>query len=226
MNNQGWLYCLSNPAMPGLLKIGQTKNEPKIRADQLQTTGVPLPFKIEFAKLVKDYIKKEKILLSLLEQYSNRINPKREFFKVSKEEIYAFFELIDGEYLNLEDKDLDVDDNEDYSDDDEEQEQILQETSTKKSIRNMKDYFTDGMKIRHKIGITNIWIGKYDKTSNTIKHNNEQYSTLNKFKWAHYINHNPELKGKKDSHGSAWKVCEYEKNGDWYSTYELVNKGI
>ena len=226
MNNQGWLYCLSNPAMPGLLKIGQTKNEPKIRADQLHTTGVPLPFKIEFAKLVKDYIKKEKILLSLLEQYSNRINPKREFFKISKEEIYAFFELIDGDYLNLDDKDLDVDDNEDYSDDDEEQEQILQETSTKKSIRNMKDYFTDGMKIRHKIGITNIWIGKYDKSSNTIKYKNEQYSTLNKFKWAHYINHNPDLKGKKDSHGSAWKVCEYEKNGDWYSTYELVNKGI
>ena len=108
MDNVGWLYCLSNPAMPGLLKIGQTKNEPKFRATQLQTTGVPLPFKIEFAKLVKDYIKKEGILLSLLEQYSNRINPKREFYKISKEEIFAFFELIDGTYLTDKDKDIDT----------------------------------------------------------------------------------------------------------------------
>ena len=81
----------------------------------------------------------------------------------------------------------------------------------------MKDYFTD---IRHRI--TNIWI---DKLSNEIiKYNNEQYSTLNKFKCAHYIHQNPELKGKKDSYGSAWKVCEYEKNNEWFSTYELVNK--
>lgn len=219
MDSQGWLYCLSNPAIPGLLKIGQTKNEPKERANQLQTTGVPLPFKIEFAKLVKDYIKKEKILLSLLEQYSNRVNPKREFFKISREEIFAFFELIDGTYLTDKDIDIDIDENDEYSDD---EEQVVQEP--KRNIRNMKDYFTDGMKIRHRIGITNIWIGKYDKLSNSIKYNNEQYSTLNKFKWAHYIHQNPELKGKKDSYGSAWKVCEYEKNNEWFSTYELINK--
>ena len=224
MDNKGWLYCLSNPSMPGLLKIGQTKNEPKIRADQLQTTGVPLPFKIEFAKFVKDYVKKEKILLSLLEQYSNRINPKREFFKISKEEIFAFFELIDGEYLNSEDKELEIDDNDEFSDDEEENQ--IDEPKIKRNIRNMKDYFIDGMKIRHKIGITNIWVGKYDKSTNTIKYKNESFNTLNKFKWAHYINYNPELKGKKDSHGSAWKVCEYEEDNEWYSTYELINKKI
>lgn len=181
-----------------------------------------MPFKIEFAKFVKDYVKKEKILLSLLEQYSNRINPKREFFKISKEEIFAFFELIDGQYLTDDDKDIDIDENDEYSDD--EEEPVIEEASVKRTIRNMKDYFTDGLKIRHRIGITNIWTGKYDKISNTIKCNNEQYSTLNKFKWAHYIHCNPELKGKKDSHGSAWKVCEYEKDNEWFSTYELINK--
>ena len=94
MESSGWLYCLSNSSMPGLLKIGQTKNEPKARAEQLQTTGVPLPFKIEFAKYVKDYVKKEKILISLLEQYSNRINPKREFFRVDPERVVSALRMI------------------------------------------------------------------------------------------------------------------------------------
>ena len=39
--------------------------------------------------------------------------------------------------MNLEDKELDIDENEDYSDEDEEQEQIVEESSTKKSIRNI-----------------------------------------------------------------------------------------
>ena len=222
MENKGWLYCLSNPAMPGLFKIGQTKNEPQLRANQLQTTGVPLPFKIEFAKLVNDFTKKEKILISLLEQYTNRINPKREFFKISKDEIFAFFELIDGEYYN--NQDIDIDDQDEDSDNDYEEENNSvneQNQDDKKKLRNMKDYFIDGLKIRHKIGITNIWIGRYDKITNTIKYNDESYSSLNKFKWAHYVHFNPELKGKKDSHGSAWKVCEYEKDGIWFSTYDL-----
>ena len=37
----GWIYCMSNRSMPGLLKVGQTKNCPTLRAEKLQTTGVP-----------------------------------------------------------------------------------------------------------------------------------------------------------------------------------------
>ena len=211
MDSSGWLYCLSNSSMPGLLKIGQTKNEPKVRAEQLQTTGVPLPFKIEFAKYVKDYVKKEKILLNLLEQYYERINPKREFFKVSKEEVYAFFELIDGEYYKF-NEETEIDN-------------IVGTINNKIVNKNydMKDYFTDGMKIRHKIGMTNIWIGIYDKLTNTIRYKNEIFTSLSQFKCAHYINHNPDLKGKKDTYGNAWVLCEYEKDNEWISTFELLN---
>ena len=211
MDKKGWLYCLSNPSMPGLFKIGQTKNEPKVRAEQLQTTGVPLPFKIEFAKYVKDYVKKEKILISLLEQYSDRINPKREFFKVSKEEVYAFFELLDGEYYQI-NEETEIDN--------------IDGTINNKLVNknyDMKDYFTDGMKIRHKIGITNIWIGIYDKLTNTIKYKNEIFTSLSKFKWAHYMDHNPDLKGKNDIYGNPWVLCEYEKDNEWISTFELLN---
>jgi len=42
---------------------------------------------------------KEKTLHTLLEQYTERINPRREFFRVSQEEVRKFFDLMDGEML-------------------------------------------------------------------------------------------------------------------------------
>ena len=95
----GYSYCLSNPSYPGLLKIGMTKTPertPDMRAKELFKTGVPTPFKVEFAILVSDPKKKEDALHLLLEQYTERVYPKREFFRVSLEEVMKFFELMDG----------------------------------------------------------------------------------------------------------------------------------
>ena len=63
----------------------------------------------------------------------------------------------------------------------------------------------------------------YDKLTNTIRYKNEIFTSLSQFKWAHYINHNPDLKGKKDTYGNAWVLCEYEKDNEWISTFELLN---
>jgi len=43
---KGLVYVLTNPAMLGLVKIGQTTNEIKSRMNELNTTGVPLPFEL------------------------------------------------------------------------------------------------------------------------------------------------------------------------------------
>jgi len=49
-SNQGIVYVLINPAMPGLIKIGRTNQEDvKYRMSQLYTTGVPLPFECVYA---------------------------------------------------------------------------------------------------------------------------------------------------------------------------------
>lgn len=44
------VYVLTNPAVPGLVKIGYTiQEDANARIGQLYTTGVPVPFKLEFA---------------------------------------------------------------------------------------------------------------------------------------------------------------------------------
>ena len=45
---RGLIYVMSNVAfVPGMVKIGLTKNAAVLRAKQLRTTGVPKPFKVE-----------------------------------------------------------------------------------------------------------------------------------------------------------------------------------
>lgn len=46
----GIVYVLTNPAMPGLVKIGQTKRDKMdARLKELYGTGVPLPFECQYA---------------------------------------------------------------------------------------------------------------------------------------------------------------------------------
>ena len=52
--NEGIVYVLTNPAMPGMVKIGRTGREIGARLSDLYTTGVPLPFECEYAARVKD----------------------------------------------------------------------------------------------------------------------------------------------------------------------------
>ena len=49
-NNIGIVYVLSNRVMPGLVKIGMTTRcEIDSRLKELYTTGVPVPFDVEYA---------------------------------------------------------------------------------------------------------------------------------------------------------------------------------
>ena len=80
----GYVYAMSNESMPGLIKVGFTTNDPRTRASELYTTGVPAPFRVEFAILVDDPIWMER---EFHEQYSEYRVQGREFFKLSLHEI-------------------------------------------------------------------------------------------------------------------------------------------
>jgi len=83
-----YIYCLSNPAMPGLLKIGAvhiSDKSVKDRADELYGTGVPYEFSIELFAEVEDSRTTEKNIHALLNEY--RVNKSREFFRIELEEL-------------------------------------------------------------------------------------------------------------------------------------------
>jgi hypothetical protein len=52
MNFRGWVYIISNPAMPGLLKVGFSRKDPHLRAQELNGTGCPQPYRVEYDVLV------------------------------------------------------------------------------------------------------------------------------------------------------------------------------
>ena len=82
----GVIYALSNPEMPGLLKIGRTTSEdPTRRMYELYNTSVPVPFKCEIAVEVDDETGAEAAIHRMLTHC--RVNQYREFFRVDASEI-------------------------------------------------------------------------------------------------------------------------------------------
>ena len=78
---KGYIYILSNPAMPGLLKIGFTDRTPDERAAELSaSTGVPLPFKVAYSLEVDSAQRLEAQIHRTL--FKQRLNDKREFFNI------------------------------------------------------------------------------------------------------------------------------------------------
>ena len=77
----GWLYLLTNPAMPGLVKIGMTTRSPEERALELASTGVPMPFHVAAAWAVDDVRAAERDAHATLARY--RVSDQREWFRLT-----------------------------------------------------------------------------------------------------------------------------------------------
>ena len=225
----GYIYCFSNPSMQGILKVGMTKRTPQSRlseANSSDTWRPPTPYKIEFAKKVSNSSQKEKTLHILLDQYTDRIHPRREFFRVSPEEVLKFFDLMDGEMFveTREEENEEQDENEDENEEQEEQEEIsiespqrVNRTGSVKGCRDMAKTFTNGQRIRHTIGINKTWIGRYDYSINKIVYDGKTL-TLNRFAVSHFESERP---NRVKPNVNAWKDCECEVDGKWISTYSL-----
>jgi hypothetical protein len=95
MKDQGIVYVLTNPSMPGMVKIGMTvRSEMDKRLKELYTTGVPLPFECKYACRVKnsECAKIEKALHTAFAP--QRVNASREFFRIAPEQAIAILEIF------------------------------------------------------------------------------------------------------------------------------------
>ena len=94
-----WVYVLTNPTMPGLCKIGFTKNKPSERVKQINAgTGVAMDFVVEWAFPCFNAHDVEKQVHKYLEDNGFRVNKNKEFFNVSVNEAKAVVERIGEPY--------------------------------------------------------------------------------------------------------------------------------
>jgi hypothetical protein len=88
----GYIYILSNPAMPELLKIGFTVGNVEERVRQLSAhSGVPNPFEIEYFCLTLDV---EEVEEKTHIHFSSRRVQGREFFLVPVAEAVTLIDLL------------------------------------------------------------------------------------------------------------------------------------
>jgi len=91
--DKGIVYVLTNPAMPGLVKIGKTvRGSVEGRLNELYSTGVPVPFECAYAARVADEAEVERAFHQAFGPY--RINPKREFFEIEPDQAIALLRLM------------------------------------------------------------------------------------------------------------------------------------
>ena len=105
----GFIYIMSNPAFPTLLKIGKSKKNPTTdRVNELNQTGVPEPFKVEYYAFVEDEEYLERVVHKRFA--SQRPNKNREFFSVETHEVINVIRLLASQSSALKYEQVSVED--------------------------------------------------------------------------------------------------------------------
>lgn len=96
LGEAGWVYVMVSAAMPGILKIGATTDDPLLRAKQLSAaTAAPMPFAVAYSRFVSDCNAVESRLHDHFD--AERVNDGREFFTTPLHRvILALDQMADG----------------------------------------------------------------------------------------------------------------------------------
>lgn len=137
--------------MPGIYKIGMTTRTPEERLKEANTSNTwkpPAPYFIEMSKQVNNPLKTEASLHKLLERFCTRIHPKREFFRLSLEDVRLFFNLIEGNLtINRQCR---------YSQEKEWDEENEKDTEEEEEI-NMEEFCIDAAPVKASLTSSNIF---------------------------------------------------------------------
>lgn len=104
MDVRGWVYVISNPAMPDLVKVGFSLKDPALRAQELDGTGIPHPYKVEYEALV--------VNPRLVEQRAHvalaQVHERKEWFRCSVGVAVSALRDIAGEGILIEKQEADI----------------------------------------------------------------------------------------------------------------------
>jgi len=100
MTNCQYIYILTNETMPGLVKIGFTKNKPSERVKQINAaTGVPLDFIVEYQyPCFNAHDLEQEIHRYLEKELGNRTNKSKEFFNMTVEQAISVVKTLGEPY--------------------------------------------------------------------------------------------------------------------------------
>ena len=90
-----YLYCLSNEAMPGIIRIGVSNQTPDQVLNTLNCEHAPHDYKLMVAKKVFNPMEKLNLLRNLMSM--DRTHPNRDFFRTPYVHVEALFGLMYGE---------------------------------------------------------------------------------------------------------------------------------
>jgi len=90
--NQGFVYCGVCDSQPGLVKVGYTTRCVQQRMNELSNTSVATDFRAAYFIEVSDVEAVEAFIHERLHHSRHkRVNPKREFFSGTPDEVHNFF---------------------------------------------------------------------------------------------------------------------------------------
>lgn len=96
-----FVYILTNPSIPDLVKIGRTSNLKERMRSLSSHSGGPVPFECYYCCEVENSKEVEKRLHIGFGDSRIKINPKREFFRISPERVKVLLEGYSIREVNL-----------------------------------------------------------------------------------------------------------------------------
>ena len=102
----GWLYVISSPSLPGLVKVGVTRQlNPVMRIRQLSSSSLPEPFHAHCFVFSDDCFELESQMHKYFDK--ERVNPDREFFRIEPREAIDVLREIFNVDVHFVDEDCD-----------------------------------------------------------------------------------------------------------------------
>lgn len=94
---KGWVYVITNAAMPSLVKVGFSTKDPELRAAELGNTGSPHPYTVEYEMLIEEPYQIEQAT----HKFMSHVREGKEWFKCSVEEaVLSIRNISNGQQIS------------------------------------------------------------------------------------------------------------------------------